>query len=90
MGFSLVVVLLLLLVVFICVCRRKGKLCCCQDKKAELEISIQGQATPLVHQTVENETANERARRLVTSFLQSVERKTTRGTVQDEHSCASE
>ena len=89
-GFSLVFVLLLLLFIVICVCRRKGGLCCCNDKKAELEISVQGQATPLVNQTVENESTNERARRLVTSFLHSVERKATRGPVHDEHSGASE
>ena len=89
-GFSLSVVLLLFLFVFLCVCCHRRKLCCCQDKKAELEISVQSQATPSVHQTVENETANERARRLVTSFLKSVERKSTRGKVQDEYPCSSE
>ena len=50
-----------------------------------MEISIQSHDTPLATQNVHNETANQRAKRIVTTFLQSVERKTTRGQEQDEY-----
>ena len=88
-GFSLSVFLILSLIVCICLfCLKKG-ICCCQDKKASVEIAIQSQNTPLATQNV-NETANQRAKRLVTTFLQSVERKSARGQDQDEHSHSSE